>query len=223
MNKLIFIFLLLTFVSCTKDKRKTITVEGYVYDEMTKNPISGAKVVVVKQWCCSNCNWEFINTLSTDVNGFYQFDIAWQDKRSRYSDSYVPPNYKVIVRKDGRIEGKDGSKQIDNFDDYQRIDFNLPISKYTKLRMHNDSLINFYKKLKVVYKNYSNTIEDDFCGYANSDTIVYKLNNSFDTTFVVESGSIKYGLGGDNAEWDKWSTKEIECNSTDTCSAVISY
>jgi hypothetical protein len=223
MNKLILVFLLIGFISCSKDKRQTITIEGYVLDENTNIAISGAEVVVVKESCCGGCNWEFIDSLSSDVNGYYRIDIAWRDYRPMYTDSYVSPNYKIVVRKGGRIEGKDGFKQIDNSEDYQRIDFDLPIPKYTKLRIHNDSLIDFYKKLKIVYRYDPNTSGIDFCGFLNSDTTVYYLNNSYDTTFVVESGSINYGLGGDNSQWDKWSTKKLICNNADTCSSLISY
>lgn len=223
MNKLIFIFLLFTITSCTKDKTHEIVIDGYVYDESTKVVISGAKVVVVKEKCCGSCNWQFIDSISTDEKGFYEFNVTWSDRWSLYGDSYVPPNYKIIVRKDGRIEGEDGSKQIDNSNEYQRINFDLPVPKYTRLRVYNDLLVDFYKKLKIFYRKHPDTRGADFCGYANSDTTIYSLKESFDTTFVVETGSIKYGLGGDNSQYDKWSTMEINCTNSDTCSSLISY
>jgi hypothetical protein len=98
---LICFAILLMAVSCDKDKKNSIHVEGKIYDPNTASYVEGAEVTIAASKLSSggifSSGYEDLATTKTDANGTFLFDFM-EDKFAGYQIRVSKPLYFSSVK-----------------------------------------------------------------------------------------------------------------------------
>jgi len=98
---LICLTILLISVSCDKDKKNSIHVEGKIYDPNTVSYVEGAEVIIAASKLSSggifSSGYEDIATTTTDANGTFIFDFM-EDKFAGYQIRVAKSQYFSFIK-----------------------------------------------------------------------------------------------------------------------------
>jgi len=88
-------------VSCDKDKKNSIHVEGKIYDPNTSEYVEGAEVIIAASKLSSggifSSGYEDIASTATDANGTFVFDFT-EDKFAGYQIRVSKPLYFSLIK-----------------------------------------------------------------------------------------------------------------------------
>jgi len=98
---LICLIILLSSVSCDKDKKNSIHVEGKIYDPNSVSYVDGAEVIIAASKLSSggifSSGYEDIASTTTDASGTFIFDFL-EDKFAGYQIRVAKPQYFSCIK-----------------------------------------------------------------------------------------------------------------------------
>ncbi|HNW71093.1 MAG TPA: hypothetical protein PKI01_11865 [Bacteroidales bacterium] len=98
---LVYVSILFLLISCDKDKKNSIHIEGKIFDPNTSEYVEDAEVIIAASKLSSggifSSGYEDIASTSTDANGTFIFDFS-EDKFAGYQIRVSKPDYFGLIK-----------------------------------------------------------------------------------------------------------------------------